>query len=95
MFDLGYLVGVEKDFTGATISSLPKRKKRNQGWLSHEEKEYNQSHSKKRIVIEHMICRLKKFRIMSNVLRNKLKKYNKVSDIVSGLVNYRVMNPHH
>ena len=38
MFDLGYLVGVEKDFTGATISSIPKRKKRNQGWLSHEEK---------------------------------------------------------
>ena len=30
--------------------------------------------------------------IEQNVLRNKLKKYNKVSDIVLGLVNYRVMN---
>ncbi|MBA3977440.1 MAG: hypothetical protein H0X50_04490 [Nitrosopumilus sp.] len=43
------------------------------------------------MVIEHMICRLKKFRIMNDVFRNKLSKYDKVSDIVSGLINYRIM----
>jgi len=90
--DLGYL-GVEKDFP-EQISSLPNRKKRNQE-LSAEEKEYNKSHSKKRIVIEHTICRLKKYRILADVFRNRLRKYNKVSDIVSGLVNYRIMNIHH
>jgi len=42
----------------------------------------------------HVICRLKKYRILADVFRNKLKKYNKVSDIVSGLINYRVMNHH-
>ena len=88
VFDLGYL-GVEKDFP-EQISSLPNRKKRNQE-LSEEEKDYNKNHSKKRIVIEHTICRLKKYRIMSDVFRNRLRKYNKVSDIVSGLVNYRIM----
>jgi hypothetical protein len=31
---------------------------------------------------------------LSDVFRNKLKKYNKVSDIVAGLVNYRMMNEH-
>ena len=57
VFDLGYL-GVEKDFPGQ-ISSLPNRKKRSQKDLSQEEKEYNQNHSRKRIVIEHTICRMK------------------------------------
>jgi hypothetical protein len=28
------------------------------------------------------------------VFRNRLEKYNKVSDIVSGLVNYRILNYH-
>jgi hypothetical protein len=93
VFDLGYL-GVEKDFP-EQLSSLPKRKKRNQGELSQQEKETNKSHSKRRIVIEHTICRVKKYRIMSDVFRNKLRKYDKISDIVSSLVNYRVMNQHH
>ncbi len=30
---------------------------------------------------------------MNDVLRNRLKKYDRISDIVSGLVNYRIMNP--
>ena len=87
--DLGYL-GIETDFP-KQLSSLPKRKKRNQRALSQEEKDYNKDHFKKRIVIEHTICKLKKYRIMSDVFRNKLRKFSKVSDIVSGLVNYRIM----
>jgi hypothetical protein len=89
VFDLGYL-GIEKDFTDQ-LSALPYKKNRNQE-LSEEEKEYNQYHSKKRIVIEHTICRLKKYRIMNDIFRNKLRKYDKISDIVSGLVNYRILN---
>ncbi len=88
--DLGYL-GIEKDFP-EQLSALPCKKKRNQLALSQEEIEYNKFHSKKRIVIEHTICRLKKYRILSAVFRNKLRKYNNVSDIVAGLVNYRIMN---
>ncbi len=89
IFDLGYL-GVEKDFPEQK-SYIPNRKKRNQE-LSKEEKEYNKSHSRKRIVIEHTICRLKKYKIMSDIFRNRLRKYNRISDIVAGLVNYRIMN---
>jgi len=88
---LGYL-GIEKDFPEQLLS-IPHRKKRNQeAWLSQEEKDYNKSHSKKRIVIEHTISRLKKYRILSDVFRNKIRKHNKVSDIVSGLINYRIIN---
>jgi len=85
VFDLGYL-GVETAFP-EQLSVLPYRKKRNLD-LSQGEKEYNKFYSKKRIVIEHTICRLKKYRILSDVFINKLmKKYNNVSDIVAGLVN--------
>jgi hypothetical protein len=89
MFDLGFL-GVEKDFPEQR-SSLPIKKEKDHE-LTEVQKEYNRNHSARRIVIEHAICRLKKYRIMNDVFRNRLRKYNKASDIVSGLVNYRIMN---
>ncbi len=87
--DLGYL-GVETDFP-EQLSALPYKKKRNR-FLSDDEEEYNKIHSKKRIIVEHTISRLKKYRILADVFRNKLRKYNKVSDIVAGLINYRILN---
>ena len=54
--DLGYL-GIEQDFPWQ-LSSIPQRKKKNLD-LSSKEMEYDKIHSKKRIVIEHAICRLK------------------------------------
>ena len=89
MYDLGFL-GVEKDFP-KQLSSLPIKKEKDHE-LTEEQKEYNKNHSAKRIVIEHAICRIKKYRIMNDVFRNRLRKYNRVSDIVSGLVNYRIIN---
>ena len=91
MFDLGFL-GVEKDYPKQK-SSLPIKKEKGCFELTTQEKEYNRNHSAKRIVIEHTICRIKKYRIMNDVFRNRLRKYDKVSDIVSGLVNYRINNP--
>jgi len=92
VFDLGYL-GVEKDYPQQK-SSLPYKEKRNHE-LSYEEKEYNKNHSKRRIVIEHTICKVKKYKILADVFRNKLRKYNQVSDIVAGLVNYGIMNQYY
>ncbi len=57
------------------ISSLSIKKKKGNKELILEEKEYNRIHSKKRIVVEHTtIYRLKKYRIMSDVFRNRLNK---------------------
>jgi hypothetical protein len=42
--------------------------------------------------VEHTICRLKKYKIMNDIFRNKLRKYDRILDIVTGLVNYRIMN---
>jgi hypothetical protein len=91
VLDLGYL-GIETDFP-EQLSALPFKRKRNHD-LSQEEIEYDRIHSKKRIVIEHTICQFKKFRIMSDIFRNRLRNYNKVLDIVAGLVNDRIMNQH-
>ncbi len=91
-FDLGFLGVKEKDYPEQK-SVLPIKNKRNQKKeLILEEKDYNRIHSKKRIVIEHAIGRLKKYMIMNDIFRNRLRKYDKVSDIVAGLINYRIMN---
>jgi hypothetical protein len=78
-------------FSRTTIIALPYKKKRNYK-MSQEEKEYNKIYSKKRIVVEHTICKLKKYKIMNDIFRNKLRKYDRILDIVTGLVNYRIMN---
>jgi hypothetical protein len=88
LYDLGFL-GVEREFP-KQLSSLPIKKEKGCELIK-EEREYNKIHSAKRILIEHVICRLKKYRIMNDVFRNRLIRYDRVSDIVSGLVNYRTM----
>src|SRR6476620_3044392 len=88
VFDLGYM-GVQNDFP--TVKSvLPVKKKKN-SILSNEERTYNRKHSQLRIIVEHAICRIKKFGIMDDKFRNRLRKYDNASDIVSGLLNFRVM----
>ena len=70
MFDLGYL-GVERDFPGQ-ISSLPNKKKNQKE--SVKKKKINQYHSRKRIVIEHTICRMKKYKNNERYFPNRLRK---------------------
>ena len=85
---LGYM-GVKNDFP--TVKSvLPFRKKR-KSELSNEEKRHNRKHSKLRVIVEHTVSRIKKFGIMGARFRNRLGRYDHASDIVSGLVNFRIM----
>ncbi len=88
VFDLGYL-GVKKDFPNVKCV-LPFKKKRRRK-LSRKERRHNRRLSRKRVVVEHAISRVKKFGIMGNRFRNRLKHYDHASDIVSGLVNFRTM----
>jgi DDE superfamily endonuclease len=90
VFDLGYM-GVQNDFPTTVKSVLPFRKKRKKSELSDEEKKHNRKHSKLRVIVEHTVSRIKKFGIMGTKFRNKLGRYDRTSDIVSGLVNFRIM----
>ncbi|HET7390992.1 MAG TPA: transposase family protein [Nitrososphaeraceae archaeon] len=88
VLDLGYM-GVQNDFPTVKYV-LPVRKKR-KSELSDEEKRYNRKHSKLRVIVEHTVSRIKKFGIMGTKFRNRLGRYDHASDIVSGLVNFRIM----
>jgi hypothetical protein len=59
--------------------------------ILYEDEEYNRRHSKLRVIVEHTVSRIKKFGIMGTKFRNKLGRYDHASDIVSGLVNFRIM----
>ena len=86
-YDLGYL-GVEKDFEDQT-SILPYKKKKGKE-LSIPQKAWNKLQSKIRIKVEHVIAQIKKFRINRDVFRNKLCRYDVISEIVCGIVNFKI-----
>jgi len=95
--DLGY-DGVQKDYP--EINAMVPFKRRSPGRgkrgvkakpLIPEQKEFNQRLASERVVVEHAISRLKKYRIMAHEFRNRLRHYDVMTDIVCGLVNLRIM----
>lgn len=95
--DLGY-DGVQDDYPELNVLVPFKRRSPGRGKrgvkareLACEEKEFNQRLSGERVVVEHTVSRVKKFRIMANEFRNRLKHYDVMTDIVCGLVNLRIM----
>jgi hypothetical protein len=95
--DLGY-DGIQNDYPGFNALVPFKRRSPGRGKrgvkaeeLTFEEKAFNRWLSGERAVVEHIISRLKKFRIMAHRFRNRLKHYDTMTDIVCGLVNLRIM----
>jgi hypothetical protein len=94
--DLGY-DGIQGDYP--LFDALVPFKRRSPGRgkrgvkaveLTCEEKAFNRWLSVERVVVEHMFSRLKKFRIMAYMFRNRLKSYDVMMDVVCGLVNLRI-----
>jgi len=57
--------------------------------LSREQKKLNRLRSSTRIEIEHTFSRRKKYRIASDIYRNRDEDYDRAMNVVSGLVNLR------
>ena len=84
--DLGFQ-GIETDYRSKTIS-IPHKKKKQQE-LTPAEKEDNKARASKRVKVEHSICGLKRYRILSDRLRmHDLDLYNDVLGICAGLWNF-------
>lgn len=84
--DLGFL-GIEKDYECKELF-LPHKKKKKQE-LNAEQKQENQLLAKERIVVEHAICGMKRYRILSDRLRvQDVKLYNQVLGVCAGLWNF-------
>ncbi len=97
--DLGYN-GIQNDFP--EMKPMIPFKKRSPGRghrgvkakpLTPYQKRFNTELSKARVVVEHTISRVKKFRIMGEEFRNRLRRYDVMTEIVSGLVNLRILGP--
>jgi len=95
--DLGY-DGIQNDFPEMKPMIPFKRRGRGRGSrgvkgkdLTPAQKRFNKRLSKARVVVEHTISRLKKFNIFGQEFRNRLGHYDLMTDIVSGLVNFRIM----
>jgi hypothetical protein len=95
--DLGY-DGVQSDYPWLNVLVPFKRRSPGRGKrgvkanpLTPEQREFNQRLASERVVVEHTISRLKKYRIMAHEFRNRLRHYDVMTDIVCGLVNLRIM----
>jgi hypothetical protein len=94
--DLGY-DGIQADFPRFNAEVPFKRRSPGRGKrgvkaqeLTGEQKSHNTLLAKARVVVEHTISRVKKFRIWADEFRNRLRHYDTMTGIVCGLVNFRV-----
>ncbi len=94
--DLGY-VGILRDYPGLKVVLPFKRKGRGRGKsgvkaepLSLEQKLFNKLLASARVVVEHSNSLVKKFRVFGEEFRNRLKNYDRMTDIVCGIVNFRI-----
>jgi hypothetical protein len=56
-----------------------------------QQKAFNKKLSKARMVVKHTISRLKKFNFFGQEFGNRLRHYDAMTDIVSGLINFRML----
>lgn len=72
-----YIILAHKKPRGKELSSLAK--------------ELNQMNSRRRIIVEHVLSRIKKFRICSDLYRGNIDKYNQIFRGVAALVNFKLI----
>jgi len=87
--DLGYL-GIEKDYPDMKVKIPVKKPKGKE--LTKKQKRHNKKQRKERVIVEHTISRMKKYRIMGEEFRNKLIRYDRMTSIVCGLVNFTLLS---
>jgi hypothetical protein len=83
----------DKGYQGITKlhsnSKTPIKKLKNKE-LSKEEKAFNKKLASSRIVVEHVIGRLKVFRILSERYRNRRRRFNLRFNLIAGIYNYEL-----
>jgi hypothetical protein len=85
--DCGYR-GMQHDFPNHSVA-LPYRPKSGQKLLP-EEKYHNHFISRVRVVVENTIAELKHFRILSEVYRHAVERYDAIIRAIAGIINRRI-----
>lgn len=85
--DLGYL-GIHKYHSNSLI---PIKKSKNKE-LSQEKKRFNTDVSKKRINVEHVFASIKVFKIVSDVYRNRAKRFDLRFNLIAAIHNLHLIS---
>lgn len=93
--DLGYL-GIKTDYQALEINIPHKKPRKSKAHpnssLTPEQKSENQQISRRRIVVEHAICRMKRFRSVTTVFRNRKENFvDDVAVIAAALSNWMLV----
>ena len=83
--DSGY-TGLEKKHKKTVI---PRKKSKNKP-LSKEDKTHNRSVAKIRVLIEHIIRMIKRFKVVSERYRNRRRRFEKHFNFISSIYNYEL-----
>jgi hypothetical protein len=83
--DSGY-IGIEKIHENV---HLPKKSSKLHP-LTEKDKRYNKKHSRGRVVVEHVIRRIKIFKIMAVKYRNRRKRHSLRMKLLCGIYNYGI-----
>lgn len=83
--DLGYL-GIKKLHTASAVPHRHNPRKP----LTPEQKAYNRQLSSERVEVEHVIRKLKIFRILSERYRNRRKRFGLRVNLIAGIINYEL-----
>lgn len=85
MTDTGY-VGLQ---TIHANTFMPKKKSKKRP-LSHEDKQKNRELSSQRVLNEHVIGKIKRFKILSDRYRNRRKRFGLRFNLIAGIYNYEL-----
>jgi len=86
--DLGY-EGAPADYPAQTLL-VPVKRRRNHRVLTRAERRFNRAHARWRIIVEHVLSRLKKYHVLVQTYRHRIAEYNRRFRNVAALVNFRL-----
>ena len=69
---------------------VPVKKRRNHRRLTRAERRFNRLHARRRIIVEHVLSRVKKYQVLVQVYRHRIADYNRRFRNVSALINFRL-----
>ena len=86
--DRGY-DGAATDYPTLAIA-LPVKRRRNHRVLTRSERLCNRLQARRRIIVEHVFSRLKKYQVLAQVYRHRITDYNRRFRNIAALTNFRL-----
>ena len=86
--DRGY-DGAQSDYPAHHVI-VPVKTRRNHRVLTQVERRFNRLQARRRIIVEHVFSRLKKYQVLAQVYRHRLADYNRRFRTIAALANFRL-----